>query len=56
MRTCFAGFLDQAHARDASVVPREAGPDRVEQAAVNLEYDFEVTRQHHLEPRQRPFL
>ena len=49
-------LLDQAHARDTALVTDEAGPNVVEQTAVDLEDDLQVARQHHFEPRQRPFL
>ena len=49
-------FLDQADALDASLVAGEAAPDVIEQAPVDLVDDLQVARQHHLEPRQRPFL
>ena len=51
-----AALLDQAHARDAALVAGEAGPDVIEQAAVDLVDDLEVARQQHLEPRERPLL
>ncbi len=51
-----AALLDQARAYHATVVAGEAGPDVIEQAAVDLEDDFQVARQQQLEPRQRPFL
>ena len=49
-------FLDQAHARDAALVAGEAGPHVIEQAAVDLVDDLQVTRQQHLEPGDRPLL
>ena len=36
--------------------PGKAGPDGIEQAAIDLEDDLQVTRQQHLEPGDRPFL
>ena len=49
-------FLDQAHALRAALVSGKVGPDVVEQAAVDLVDDLQVPRQHHLKPRDRPFL
>ena len=49
-------FLDQAHALHAALVARESGPNRIQQAAVDLVDDLQMTRQQHLEPRDRPFL
>ena len=49
-------LLDEAHALDASLVAREARPDVVEEAAVDLEDDLEVARQQHREPVERPLL
>ena len=48
--------LDQADAFDAALVAREAGADGIEQAAVDLIDDLQVTGQHHLKPGDRPFL
>src|SRR5271166_3016440 len=49
-------FLDQAHALNASLVPGKASPDGPEKAAIDLVDDLQVTRQHALEPGERPFL
>ena len=49
-------LLDEAHARDASVIAGETGAHVVEEAAVDFVDDLELPRQHHLEPRQRPLL
>ena len=51
-----AALLDEARALDAALVAREAGPHLLGEAAVDLEDDLQMTRQQHLEPRQRPFL
>jgi hypothetical protein len=51
-----SAFFDQAHFLDAPVVGMEAVPDIREQAAVDFADDFQVTRNHDLKPRQRPFL
>ena len=48
-------FLDQADACDTALVAGEAAPDGIEQAAVDLVDDLQVTGQHHLEPGDRPF-
>ena len=40
---------------DAALVAREAAPDGIEQAAVDLVDDLQVTGQQHLEPGDRPF-
>ncbi len=49
-------FLDEAHARQSPFVAREAGAHRVEEPAVDLEDDLQMTRQHLLEPLDRPLL
>ena len=49
-------FLDEAHALHAALVAREAGPDVVEEPAVDLEDDLQVPRQHGREPVERPLL
>jgi hypothetical protein len=41
---------------DAARIAGETLPHRREQAAVDLQDDLQVPRQHQLEPRQRPFL
>ena len=49
-------LLDEAHARDPSVIAGETGAHVVEEAAVDFVDDLELPRQHRLEPRQRPLL
>ena len=49
-------LLDEADVLDTAGVAGETLPHRLEQAAVDLQDDLEVTRQQQLEPRQRPFL
>ena len=57
IRTFFGrAFLDQAHAREPALVAGKRCADDVEEAAVDLVDDFELARQHHLEPGQRPLL
>ena len=43
-------FLDEAHALNPSFIAGKARSDFIEQAAVDLEDDLQMTRQHHLEP------
>src|SRR4029077_1908226 len=49
-------LLDYARAHCASFIPRETTPNLVDQAPVNLKDDFQMTREHVLKPRERPFL
>src|SRR5258705_5266477 len=49
-------FLNEAHALDAAPVTRMLGPDLIKQAAIDLEDDLQMARQHQLEPSERPFL
>ena len=49
-------FLDQAHALNASFIAGKARSNLIEQAAVDLVDDLQMTRQHHLEPFDRPLL
>ena len=49
-------FVHEAHALNLSFVSREARPDGVEQAAIDLEHDLEMPRQELLEPLERPLL
>ena len=48
-------FLDEAHALDASLVAGKTMPNLIEQTAIDLEDDLQMTRQHDLEPCERPF-
>ena len=43
-------FLDEAYALDASLIAGKACSDLIKQAAIDLEDDLQMTRQHHLEP------
>ena len=57
MRTCLLAPSSIKLMRcDAALVAREAGADGIEQAAVDLVDDLQVTGQHHLKPGDRPFL
>ena len=49
-------LLDEAYARDPSVVAGETGANVVKEAAIDFVDDLELSRQHHLEPWQRPLL
>jgi len=51
-----AVLVDQRHARRTVAVVRVTDAHLVEEAAVDLENDFEVTRQHRREQRHRPSL
>jgi len=47
-------LLDKTHAPRALLLPGKTSPYRVEEAAIDLEDNLQVTRQQHLEPRKRP--
>ena len=49
-------FLDKTYALNASFIAGKACSDLIKQAAIDLEDDLEMTRQHDLEPCKRPFL
>ena len=49
-------LLDEVHALDAPLIGREAGPHLLEEPAVDLEDDLQLTRQQQLEPLERPLL
>ena len=49
-------LLDEAYALDAAFISGKTRSDLIEQAAIDLEDHLEVTRQHDLEPCERPFL
>ena len=40
----------EAHALNPSLVAGKTGSDLIKQAAIDLEDDLQMTRQHHLEP------
>src|SRR5262245_38116280 len=47
-------LLDQAHPGHAALITGKAAPNAVEEAAVDLVDDFELAREHDLEPRYWP--
>src|SRR6266404_3540101 len=49
-------LLDEADAGDSLFFVRKADTNGVEQAAVDFENDFQMSRQQHLEPFDWPFL
>ena len=57
MRTCLVGPSSIRLTRsNPSLVAGETGSDLIKQAAIDLKDDLQMTRQHDLEPCERPFL
>src|SRR5260370_1242562 len=51
-----AAFIYQAYTLNHAFIARKLRADGVKQAAIDLEHDLKVPRQHLLKPRKRPFL
>ena len=49
-------FLHETYALSPSFIAGKARSHFIKQTAVDLEDDLQMTRQHHLEPLDRPFL